>query len=239
MAINGNHMSEGACYQCRDARDMALVSLLRTAHQLFSSASIIRELPRLVQLRDQRFPIEEVHPFFQSLDPPFLDAFRIATSFENLFKAELLDYGYVVHKIDQRTNAKKFETLGKQQILRPIRVSEIRKVEQSTWRRRGEFKIASLNHETLTLGSLISAQGSYKRTLRLNQSVIEALSYVRKQRNTVHFVVNDMGRFNNHVVDWYLDLRATINRRLLPRYTKIISRYEHLKSSAAFRLDEI
>ena len=232
-------MSEGACYQSNDARDIGLVSLLRVAHRLFSSASVIQALPRLVELRTREFPIAEFHELFLTLDPPFLDAFKIATSFENLFKAELLDFGYVVHKIDKRANARQFEALGSQQALRPIHVTEIRAAEGATWMRRGPFTIASLGHETLTLGLLISEHAAYWRSLRLAKPLRDALDFVRTQRNTVHFVVNDSSRFNNQIVDWYLGLRSAMNTRLLPRYRKVIMRYPHLKSSPALALNEI
>jgi hypothetical protein len=102
-------MSEGACYQHWSGRDMAVLSLLRVE-----------------AIRDRGFPIEEFHDFAFSIDPPFLDALRIATSFENLFKAELLAFGYVVHEVDARAAGGRFKSLANQQMQRPIRISELR-----------------------------------------------------------------------------------------------------------------
>lgn len=239
MSIEGNHMSQGACYSHRYARDMALVSLLRAAHRLFSGASIIQNLDRLSALRNRGFPIEEVHTLYVQLDSPFLDAFRIATSFENLFKAELLAFGYVVHKVDGRTHDRKFEDLAKAQLVGPIRVTQVKRAEGSSWKRHGPFTIVSLRSQTLTLGQLINDESAYTRSLRLSQQLRSALKFVREQRNTVHFVVNDAGRFNSHVVDWYLCLRATMNRRLIPRYRALIDRYTHLRDNPMWALNEI
>ncbi len=174
-----------------------------------------------------------------ALDPPFLDAFRIATSFENLFKAELLHFGYVVHKIDKHANNHRFRTLGIQQELRPIRITEIKRVDRSAWRRHGSFTIVSLTHQTLTLGLLTNARSGYKRSLRLSKQLLDPLNFVRKQRNTVHFLLNDTGRFNNQIVEWYLNLCTAMNKRLLPRYSQIIAKYPHLRGNSSLRLNKI
>ncbi|MEO5657778.1 MAG: hypothetical protein ABIO65_10430 [Nitrospiria bacterium] len=239
MAIEGNHLSEGACYQNRDARDIALVRVLRVAHKLFAEASVIQNLDRLQAIRAAGFPIEDIHALAMTFDPPFLDAFKIATSFENLFKAELIAFGHVVHKIDKRARGGTFRTLAEQQTTRPIRLSELRKLEGTSWRRQGQFTIVGLTHETLTLGQLTNQNNRYRQSLRLSQQVLSALKFVRQQRNTVHFVVNDIGSFGNCVVDWYLCLRAAMNRRLLPRYQAIINKYDHLRGSAQWHLQEI
>ena len=239
MPIDGNHISEGACYQNHGARDMALVSVLRVAYKLFTEASVIQNLNRLQAIRLAGFPIEDLHALAITFDPPFLDAFKIATSFENLFKAELIAFGYVVHKIDKRAKGGAFRALGELQATRPIRLSELRKLEGASWRRQGSFTIVGLTHETLTFGQLTNENNRYRNSLRLNQQMVSALKFVRQQRNTVHFVVNDIGSFNNSVVDWYLCLRAAINSRLLPRYQTIINKYDHLRGSAQCHLKEI
>ena len=212
MSLDGNHMSYGACYASRDARDMALISLLRVAHNLISSASIIQNLGRLIVLRDRQFPPEDVLALFTELDPPFLDAFKIATSFENLFKAELLAFGYVVHKIDKRANGGQFQALANAQEDGPVALTNVKLAEGRSWKRRGPFTIASLRNETLTLGRLIDKKAAYSRSLRLGSKLVTALNFVREQRNTVHFVVNDTGRYNKSVVDHYSCLKNSVLR---------------------------
>lgn len=239
MSLDGNHLSQGACYANADARDMALVSILRVAHKLFASASIIQSLDQLCALRERHFPLEEVHSLFASLDPPYLDAFKLATSFENLFKAELLSFGYVVHKVDKRVNGRQYEVLARTQSVGPVRIRDIRAAEGTSWRRRGPFTISSLTKETLTLGTLIDLNLGYRRSLRLSSQLVAALQYVRAQRNTVHFVVNDIGRFNEQVVDWYVCLKSAINGRLIPRYRNVIAKYPHLRGNPNWGLDEI
>jgi hypothetical protein len=116
-------MSEGACYRDSGGRGMAILSLLKYAHRMFSEASVIRKLDDLERIFKSSVPdIHDLYPVFVELDPAFLDAFRIATCFENMFKAQLLKFGYVVHEID----GGKQKALRRNQIDRPIRVSEIR-----------------------------------------------------------------------------------------------------------------
>jgi hypothetical protein len=94
-------MSEGACYRDSGGRGMAILSLLKYAHRMFSEASVIRKLDDLERIFKSSVPdIHDLYPVFVELDPAFLDAFRIATCFENMFKAQLLKFGYVVHEID-------------------------------------------------------------------------------------------------------------------------------------------
>lgn len=232
-------MSEGACYQNRDARDMALISMLRTAHTLISQSSVIKNLDRFVAIRDAGFPIQEVHSLFLTLDPPFLDAFRIATCFENLFKAELLAFGYVVHKFDRKAQGGQFKALALTQDTTPVCLTKLRELEGKAWKRKGAFTIIGLRPYTLTLGQMINKKNAYKNSLRLSKKAVDALEFVQHQRNTIHFVVNDMGCFNTKIVDWYLCLRSAANTRLLPRYLAIVDRYEHLKGNPQWFLSEV
>lgn len=237
MALEGNHMSEGACYQHHSARDMAAISILRVAHKMFSQATVIQHLDEVEDVVVNRgFDIGEFHNLVTTFDPPFLDAFRIATSFENLFKAELLLYGYVVHKISRGS---RYSSLSSQQKNRPIKLSEIRSLERGSWKRRGPFQINSLSKNTLTLAELISKTGRYKNSLRLSNFCIEAIDTIRKQRNTVHFVVNDIGHYNKKVVEAYIYLRSFINIRLIPKYNSVIQRWDHLRNNPEWRLNEI
>ena len=237
MSLEGNHMSEGACYQHHSARDMAAINILRMAHKLFSQATVIQHLDEIEDVVVNRgFDIVEFHRLVAKFDPPFLDAFRIATSFENLFKAELLLYGYVVHKISR---ANRYSSLNSQQKIRPIKLSEIRSLERGTWKRRGPFQINSLSKRTLTLAEIISKTSRYKYSLRLSNYCIEAIDTIRKQRNIVHFIVNDVGHYNKRVVEAYIYLRSFMNKRLIPRYNSVIQRWDHLKSNPEWVLNEI
>lgn len=237
MALESNHMSEGACYRHHSGRDMAAISILRVAHKLFSQATIIQHLNNVEDVVINRgFDIREFHNLVKTFDPPFLDAFRIATSFENFFKAELILFGYVIHKINRNS---RYSSLRSQQQYRPIKVSEIRSLERGTWKRRGLFQINSLSKTTLTLAELISKTGRYKNSLRLSNFCIDTIDTIRKQRNTVHFLVNDIGHYNKKVVESYIYLRSFMNERLIPRYNSVIMRWDHLKNDPELRLNEI
>ncbi len=236
MSLDGNHISEGACYQRHDVRDMAAISLLRVAHKMFSDATIVKNLDKLEDCIIHRgFDIGEFHSLLKDFDPPFLDAFRIATCFENMFKAELLCCGYVVHKINNR----KHPQLHGIQLQRPIKLSEIKAIEGAAWKRRGKVQITSLNKMTLTLAQLINKNSRYKNSLRLSNACIDAIDTIRRHRNTVHFLVNDIGHYNKKVVGSYIYLRTFLNKRLINRYNKIVQRWEHLRTNAEFQLYEI
>lgn len=237
MPLNKN-MSEGACYVNHDARNMAMISLMRTAHRLLSQSSVIVRLTELETLCANGFPLEEFHRFAASMDPPFLDAFRIATAFENLFKAELLGFGYVVHKFDVKAGPL-FKQLANQQKTRPIKVTELKAAEGVTWCKRDDFVIAGLTHETIPFGRLISSGSAYSRSLRLSGKLMQALDTTREHRNTVHLVMNDIGRFNINVVENYLVMRDAFNTRLLHRYQRILGRYEHMRDSKGLSLNKI
>lgn len=235
MTINGNHMSEGGCYQHHSFRDMAVYSMLTVAYRLFSQATVIKKLPELEELYVQNAPsVQDLHELIMQLDPPFMDAFRIATCFENMFKAQLLSFGYVVHIIDN----KKQLHLHNQQKIRPIKVSEIRSLERKTWKRKGPFQIESLKKKSLTLYHITSTK-KYQNSLRLSARFIESLNEIRKHRNTIHLLINDIGRYSNKIVLSYSYLKEVVNKRLLNKHNEIIDRWEHMRTNPTLRLNEI
>lgn len=218
---------------------MAVFSLLRAAHRLFSSATVISNLERLIGIREQKYSQVDTFGILLTLDPAYLDAFRIATCFENLLKAELLDFGYVVHMIDPKAHGCRFRQLAELQKKAPVRATCIRQIEGHSWRRNGEFAIASLKPVTIGLPLLLDQKTAYYRSLRLSQRLVEALQRTRKERNAIHFIARDARTINDRVIEDYIDLREAVNRRLLPRYERIRARYKHIADNTYWNLAAI
>ena len=236
VPLKANHMSEGGCYRHRSARDMAIFSLLKHAHKMFAEASVIQKLDSLEALYKNPVPdIRDLHKIFIELDPAFLDAFRIATCFENMFKAQLLKCGYVVHEIHSGTH----KDLWNEQKVRPIRISEIRKIEGSNWKRRGDFTIRSLQSRTLGLPRFLNCKSRYKHSLRLSSRTIGALDLINKERNTVHLLVNDIKHLDHQLVDSYGLLRQLVNTRLITLHNRVTGQWAHLRYYPELRLREI
>lgn len=128
MALDGNHFSEGACYQQKQAKDMAILSLVRQAHKLCASASSIQYLGEIRDAIEPTWNDEKVHSLFERLNPAFLDALFIATAAENLLKSELLTRDYVVHVVDKNI-APHLRSL---QDKRPLPLSDIKTEEGRT-----------------------------------------------------------------------------------------------------------
>jgi hypothetical protein len=229
-------MSEGACYQSKSARDMAIISLLKHAHRMFREASVIQNLDKLEHLyRNHEPKIEEFVPIFAELDPAFVDAFRISTCFENLFKAQLLKFGYVVHEID----GSKLKHLRQEQLKRPIGVPDVRRIEKSNWKRHGEFTIRCLKLNTLPLGTLIDGATKYPKSLRLSTQALKALNLIRKERNSVHLVVNNIKHLNRELIGSYGLLRILVNTRLVPLHNWALDQWDHTRNYSTLRLKEL
>ena len=90
--LRASHLEEGVCYTSPYWRQKVAMDVLAQAHRIFAPTSRIRKLEQMkakVSPRTERQMVSSAR-FFSSLDVPVVDAFRIATCFENLFKARLL-----------------------------------------------------------------------------------------------------------------------------------------------------
>ena len=86
--LRADQVVEGACYTDVSWRRLTVLNMLGASYRIFKPTSVIRRLDALAAidlLKPRQF--RRFSRLIWSLDPPVLDAVRIATCFENLFKA--------------------------------------------------------------------------------------------------------------------------------------------------------
>ena len=154
--LRASHWEEGVCYTGPVYRKKIALSMLAQAHRIFTPTSRIRHLARISGALNARTGRERsaAHRFFSTLDPAVVDAFRITSCFENLFKARLILRGYLIHQIDKGVQP----GLWKQQRERPIRVSTLKRAEGHVNKRDIGYEFQSLADKTP------SSKTSRKRT---------------------------------------------------------------------------
>jgi hypothetical protein len=231
---------------------MALIPILWATHQLFSQTTVIKHLNLCSHIIQNPCSDNDNSNFTELLslrkyfDFGFMNALRIVTSFENIFKVELINYGYVVHLIDCRNinNQRlkcKCKKLKEEQKIRPVKVSEIKALQGISWPRRGPLQINYLEKRTITISQIISENNRYKNSLHLTNSIIKALKDLNRQRNKLHLYFGacpELPMSQKHI-DLYMYLIDNFNQKFFYRYNKSINRYNHLRSNPNWTLKKI
>ena len=109
-------------------------SLLVFGSEVFFRAKVIHELEKLKAIKGRIDEKEVTNP---PLLPPdgimefsfeyLVDCIRILFFFESYMKAELISHGLIVHLINRQVQG--FETLAKQQMERPVLVTEVMDIQ--------------------------------------------------------------------------------------------------------------
>ena len=203
--------------------------MLAAASKLFIPTSRIAKLDRLAARMNPRNNRERIrtHRFLSSLDPAVLDAFRITTCFENLFKARLLLDGYVIHCVNRKTHS----SLANRQLKKPVRILDIKKAEGLMGRVRSGYTFASLLPHTIGLSILVQ-KPAYRAQLRLPDRLFTALRSFANKRNTLHFLAIDVSVYNTGVVDDLRYIRTCFNRFVVRRHNRLLRSlgFSHLRS---------
>jgi len=218
--LHANHLSEGCCYSDAGGKDMVAEQVLKNCIILFRQATVIENLNLLEEIyfgsrSSSEFPITK--------GSPYLDAFYIATCFENFLKMELIDYGYVIHIIDRRNDSKKYAVLASNQEKMPIKLSSLKKLEGLRWKRGNQFVFRSLTKNTINFNTLIK-EPKYRSCFRMKSIIFQELNRIRNHRNNVHFLCNDVGEYNKQIVLGYIEMKKCINNRLIPKYNKLCAK---------------
>lgn len=135
--LRANYSAEGVCYTMLRWRRLTALNVVAAGGRLFGQASIIRDMDRLASIELLRGSRDQLRlsSLIWRLDPPVVDAVRIACCFENLFKARLLLSGYIVHEVDRKTAP----DLGKEQAKRPVLIRSVKRREGVPGRRDIDF----------------------------------------------------------------------------------------------------
>ncbi len=213
---------------------MVAEQVLRNGVTLFKQATVIKNLNLL---RKFCFVSSKSLTKFSEIknDSPYLDAFRIATCFENFLKMELIDYGYVIHIIDRKSDSKKYAALAKKQETMPIKLFSLRKLEGLRWKRGNQFVFRSLKKKTINFNTLIN-QPKYSSCFKMKSIIFQDLNRIKNHSNNIHFLCNDYGAYNEQIILGYIEMKECINNRLIPKYNKLCDKYSHRQR---WRLDKI
>ena len=232
--LHANNLSEGSCYSGTDGKDMVTEQVLRNSVTLFKQATVIKNLDLLKKYCFGSS--KNLTKFFLiKKDSPYLDAFRIATCFENFLKMELIDYGYVIHSIDGRIDSQKYAALANKQKIMPIKLSSLKQLEGLRWKRGYQFVFQSLKKNTINFNILIN-QSKYRSCFKMKSIIFQELNRIRSHRNNIHFLCNDIGEYNKQIILGYIEMKECINNRLIPKYNKLCDKYSHLQG---WRLNKI
>ena len=159
------------------------------------------------------------HRFFSSLDVPVVDAFRITTSFENLFKARLLLRGWVIHEIVRNVHP----TLAKEQRQKPVKVSALKSAEGVTGVRDIGYEFKGLSPRTLGWSDLVN-RPAYRAEIRLPDRLFEALRPFAGKRNTLHFLALDSVVYDTKVIEDLSVIRSCFNRFVVKHHNRLVAK---------------
>lgn len=218
--LRGQQVEEGACYTARRWRKQVAMNMLASSYRLFAPASRIAKLESLaahVNPKNQRARLRASR-FLWSLDPAVLDAFRITTCFENLFKARLLLAGYVIHRVSRQAA---YCSIERRQRSQPIRIGEIKKMEGLRGRQAAGYSFASLSPQTLRWSTLVG-EPAYRAQLRLPDRLFDVLKTLADKRNTLHFLALEASTYNVQVVEDLRYIRTCFNRFVVQQHNRLV-----------------
>jgi hypothetical protein len=219
--LRANYVGEGYCYTAVRHRLETAMALILSAHRILRDASRVRRL-RAIKSIDftRRLSLPRVHKLMTSLDPIAIDAVRIATAFENVFKARLLLHGFVVHRIDRRggTTAK---MLAKIQHTRPLRIRDVKRAEGCRHGRRIDYVFRLLENTTLGCRVMVG-QAAYRGALRLPVELLDAFDQIVHQRNAVHFLAGSVDFLNARFIEELTLMVNSFNRIAVPQHNRLV-----------------
>ena len=128
-----------------------------------------------------RFPYQ-----MASLNERLIDCFLIGTFFEIAAKSFLLDKGFVVHKLKQRSNHSAITRMARNQRTTPVKIADLLQHDHfQDYQGKGRNGLESLEFMTVDYGWLY--RNDYERELGLDQAFCSLGRYYRIERNMIHF----------------------------------------------------
>jgi hypothetical protein len=231
--LRANHFAEGACYTDLPTRKWVVMAILSSCYRICEGTSLLRRLDELAALDFSHMNHSgRASALLWSLDPPVLDAVRIATCFENLFKARLLLRGYVIHRIDKQALSLPYTYLAAEQRKRPIKILEIKRAEGLRWRRKPQYVFQSLSIFTLSWNTIVT-QAAYTTRLRLPSKLFTSLKDIVDKRNSLHYLADSTAFYNRKFVEDLLFIRESFNRFIVKTHNDLVKELKfpdvHLK----------
>lgn len=211
----------GVCYTGPRWRRSVAMRMFAQSYRIFEPTSVIRNIEALAAIETLK-PEQFVafHRVVHSLDVPVVDAFRITTCFENLFKARLLLKGFVIHRIDPHFAPTL--ALAKQQKKRPIRISDLKQAEGLIGKRNIDYQFLSLNEQTLKWSTLVR-ESRYRSAIGLPDELYESLADYSAKRNSLHFLALDSSQHSSEVVRDLRYIRRSFNRWLVRPHNRLVT----------------
>jgi hypothetical protein len=198
--------------------------ILWKCYQICEGASLLRRLDELVSLDFSTMDDEgrvHAHELLVSLEPPVLDAVRIATCFENLFKARLLLRDYVIHEIDKEARSSSYANLRAEQWKRPITISEIKCAEGLKGGLPPQYVFQGLSSRTLEWNTV--TKKAYRTELGLPSKLVTSLRNIRAQRNSLHYLLADATAvYNRRFVEDLLCIRESFNTFIVGPHNDLV-----------------
>ena len=162
------------------------------SYKLWSESPVINNLPRLIFLWEkQQLKEISLQEFAQqTLDFVFnwlADTIRLITVFENIFKADLINKGFVIHEVDKESSGSNLEkSLWAKQQNGPLPLEHILQyVSERT--PLGLTINTLLSDRTIGFSKMINNK-KYIQALGLPTELCKFLKRVNSYRNTLHFV---------------------------------------------------
>jgi hypothetical protein len=195
--------------------------MLSHAHRIFTPTSRIKHLNRLEEIFNRSKPRESLRDskFMWSLDPSVVDAFRITTCFENLFKARLILGGWLIHEIRRDKEL----DLWKRQRSEPIRVSAVKSIEGLVGKRDIGYVFETLSTKTIQWTTLVE-QPRYRLAIGLPDSLFEALRPYATKRNSLHFLALNSAQYSSAIVADLRLIKNGFDRFVVQRHNRLASK---------------
>jgi hypothetical protein len=194
-----------------------------SCYRICEGASLLRRLDELAALDfGDMNQSGRASALLWPLEPPILDAVRIVTCFENLFKARLLLRDYGIHRIDKQALDLPYKYLAAEQRKRPIKILEVKRAEGLRWKRQHQYVFQSLSILTLS-GNTMATQAAYMTRLRLPAKLFTSLKDVVDKRNSLHYLADSTAFYNRKFVEDLLFIRESFNRFVVRIHNDLVN----------------
>lgn len=223
--LRADNFGQGACYTDVPTRKGVVLNMLGNCYTIFSETSLIKRLDDFTTIFTAAdfncLNLEKLNKIVCSLDPQVLDAVRICICFENFFKAQLLLKGYIMHKIDGKELASEYRHLSNEQRTRPILISEIKAAEGLRWKRKNDYSFRSLSNSTIEFSKFLK-QPQYQTKIRMPKELFVALESINQKRNTLHYLVSDLSKYNQKFIDELILIKRCFNGFLVSKQNQLV-----------------
>ena len=149
--LRTNVISEGGCYFNVMHRNWIALILLQSSLESLKYSNFVNRLESITNaFKAWEFnnidTIAKIHEEMNKGGSLFINDILICISLENFLKAKLLWNGFVIHKIDKKSD----RILSKKQRKTPIQIAKIKKREGVYYKKRNDYSFALLTDQTIS-----------------------------------------------------------------------------------------